>query len=467
MRTAIEIVEAVRARRTSAVAVMEECLAEIAAKNERVNAFVFVDEALALERAAAVDRALEDGRDPGPLAGVPFGIKDLRDRCEGMPTTRGSLFFRDAPPSERDSVHVARLRAAGAVPVGMVASAEFGMDGVTHTLAFGTTRNPWNLERTPSGSSGGSAAAVAAGMVPLATASDAGGSIRCPAHYCGLVGLKPSHGRIARDDGASDRATLGALTTTVADTARYLDVVAGPHVARSHVAAGAHGPLRERDRDARRRPGLRAAWSLDLGYAPVEPEVAALVEAAARRLVARRAARAGAASRRAGQHLHELEPDDDGGVRARARARRLSCPIASTRSARARASSSTACGARRRAIISSPQRRERQLEAQLAELFADIDVLLTPTSGCVAFAAEGPLPEVIAGRDASETHGDPFTMAANIGWMPSISVPAGITSEGLPVGLLITGPRHRDEVVLRLARILERECPWPRHPPGW
>ena len=94
-------------------------------------------------------------------------------------------------------------------------------------------------------------------------------------------------------------------------------------------------------------------------------------------------------------------------------------------------------------------------------------MLLTPTSGCVAFAAEGPLPEVIAGRDASETHGDPFTMAANIGWMPSISVPAGITSEGLPVGLLITGPRHRDEVVLRLARILERECPWPRHPPGW
>ena len=185
-------------------------------------------------------------------------------------------------------MHIARLRAAGAVPVGMVASAEFGMDGVTHTLAFGTTRNPWNLERTPSGSSGGSAAAVAAGMVPLATASDAGGSIRCPAHYCGLVGLKPSHGRIARDDGASDRATLGALTTTVADTARYLDVVAGPHLA-DRMSLPAPTVRYESAIETLETAGLRAAWSLDLGYAPVEPEVAALVEAAARRLVEPRA----------------------------------------------------------------------------------------------------------------------------------------------------------------------------------
>jgi aspartyl-tRNA(Asn)/glutamyl-tRNA(Gln) amidotransferase subunit A len=465
VRTAIEIVEAIRARRTSAVAVMEECLAEIAAKNERVNAFVFVDEALALERAAAVDRALEDGRDAGTLAGVPFGIKDLRDRCEGMPTTKGSFFFRDAPPSERDSVHVARLRAAGAVPVGMVASAEFGMDGVTHTLAFGTTRNPWNLERTPSGSSGGSAAAVAAGMVPLATGSDAGGSIRCPAHYCGLVGLKPSHGRIARDDGASDRATLGALTTTVPDTARYLDVVAGPHVL-DRMSLPAPTIRYESAIETLDVAGLRAAWSLDLGYAPVEPEVAALVEAAARRLV--RAAGLELVPRRVelvntymssnlmmtAVFARELELDG----------------ILPDRIDEISPGPRFFLDRMRRATPRDhqlAQRREHQLEAQLADLFDDVDVLLTPTSGCVAFAAEGPLPELIAERDASETHGDPFTMAANIGWMPSISVPAGITREGLPVGLLITGARHRDEVVLRLARILERESPWPRHPPGW
>ena len=133
MKTAIEIAEAVRARRVTATTVMEECLAEIAIKNDRVNAFVFIDEGLALARAAEIDRRIAAGVDPGPLAGVPFGIKDLRDRCEGMPCTRGSLFFRDAPPAARDTVHVAKLRAAGAVPVGMVASAEFGMDGVTHT----------------------------------------------------------------------------------------------------------------------------------------------------------------------------------------------------------------------------------------------------------------------------------------------------------------------------------------------
>jgi aspartyl-tRNA(Asn)/glutamyl-tRNA(Gln) amidotransferase subunit A len=465
VKTAIEIVEAVRARRTSAVAVMEECLAEIAAKNKRVNAFVFVDEALALERAAAVDRALEDGRDPGPLAGVPFGIKDLRDRCEGMPTTKGSLFFRDAPRSERDSVHVARLRAAGAVPVGMVASAEFGMDGVTHTLAFGTTRNPWNLERTPSGSSGGSAAAVAAGMVPLATGSDAGGSIRCPAHYCGLVGLKPSHGRIARDDGASDRATLGALTTTVPDTARYLDVVAGPHVL-DRMSLPAPTVRYESAIETLDVAGLRAAWSLDLGYAPVEPEVAVLVEAAARRLIE------GAHLELVARQVELVNTYMSSNLMMTATfARELELDgVLPGRIDEISPGPRFFLDRMRQATPRDHQlaaRLERQLEAQLADLFADIDVLLTPTSGCVAFAAEGPLPEVIAGRDASETHGDPFTMAANIGWMPSISVPAGITSEGLPVGLLITGPRHRDEVVLRLARILERESPWPRHPPGW
>ena len=301
-------------------------------------------------------------------------------------------------------------------------------------------------------------------MVPLATGSDGGGSIRCPAHYCGLVGLKPSHGRIARDDGSGDRTTLGALTATVGDTARYLDVVAGPH-ALDRMSLPRHGPLRERDRDARRggasrrlvgRPRLRSGRARGGGTH----------RAAARRLIA--AARLTLVPRlvelvntymssnlmMTATFARELELDGylpdrideispgprfflDRLLRATPRGHLLA------------------------------ERRERELQAQLSALFADVDVLLTPTSGCVAFAAEGPLPEVIAGRDASETHGDPFTMAANLGWLPSISVPAGITSEGLPVGLLITGALHRDEVVLRLARILERESPWPLRPQGW
>ncbi|HEX2464556.1 MAG TPA: amidase family protein, partial [Thermoanaerobaculia bacterium] len=303
------------------------------------------------------------------------------------------------------------------------------------------------------------------GMVPLATGSDAGGSIRCPAHYCGLVGLKPSHGRIARDDGASDRGTLGALTATVADTARYLDVVSGPHPL-DRMSLPAPTIRYESAIESLEVAGLRAAWSVDLGYAPVESEVAALTEAAARRLVT--AARLELVPRRV-ELVNTYMSSNLMMTAVFARELELQ-GILPDRIDEISPGPRFFLDRMRRATARDhllAERRERQLEAQLAELFADIDVLLTPTSGCVAFAAEGPLPEVIAGRDASETHGDPFTMAANIGWMPSISLPAGITSEGLPVGLLITGPRHRDEVVLRLAHILERESPWPLHPSGW
>jgi aspartyl-tRNA(Asn)/glutamyl-tRNA(Gln) amidotransferase subunit A len=444
---------------------MEECLAAIAATNPRVNAFVFVDPALARSRAEEVDRRRARGIDPGALAGVPFGIKDLRDRCEGMPCTKGSLFFRDSAKETRDTVHVARLRAAGAVPVGMVASAELGMDGVTHTRLWGTTRNPWNLALTPSGSSGGSAAAVAAGMVPIATGSDGGGSIRCPAHYTGLVGLKPSHGRIPRDDGVSDRTALGALTTTVADTARYLDAVAGPDVA-DRMSLPAPSIRYEQAIESLPTAGLRAVWSPDLGYAPVEPEVAALAEAAAQRLIEAAALERDDREVRlvntymssnlmlTAAFAHELELDGflPGRIDELSPGPRFFLDLMRRATPRE---------------LLEAERRERLLLSQLRDLFRDVDVLLTPTSGCVAFAAEGPLPEVIAGRDAAETHGDPFTMAANIGWLPSISVPAGLSSAGLPIGLLITGRAHRDDVVLRLARLLEQASPWPRHPPGW
>ena len=175
---------------------------------------------------------------PGRLAGVPIGVKDMRDDCAGLPTRNGSLLTVDAQPATADTEHIARLRRAGAIIVGKTATAEFGLDGVTHTLLHGTTRNPWNLQRTPSGSSGGSSAAVAAAMVPLATGGDGLGSIRCPAGFTGLVGHKPSLGRIPRANGFADTSCPGCLTTTVRDTARYLDVVAGPGRSRPHDVAG-------------------------------------------------------------------------------------------------------------------------------------------------------------------------------------------------------------------------------------
>src|SRR5437867_1560155 len=195
MRTVIETAEAVRRGELKATAVLDECLDAIAAGNERLNAFVHLDPDLARDAASAVDDVVARGEDPGPLAGVPFGVKDLED-CAGMPTSQGSLLYKGRGPVAHDSVHVARLRAAGAVPIGKTAAPEFGVTAFTHTKAWGTTRNPWDPARTPGGSSGGSAAAVAAGLVPFATASDGGGSTRIPASFTGLVGMKPSHGRI-------------------------------------------------------------------------------------------------------------------------------------------------------------------------------------------------------------------------------------------------------------------------------
>jgi aspartyl-tRNA(Asn)/glutamyl-tRNA(Gln) amidotransferase subunit A len=458
-----ETVKAITSREASAREIMQNCLEVIHQKNSEVNAFVYLDEQQALASADDIDRRLSAGETVGPLAGVPFGVKDLRDRCIGMPMRNGSLITQDAEPDVSDSLHIARLRAAGAIPIGKVATAEFGLDGVTHTLAHGTTRNPWNLERTPAGSSGGSSAAVCAGMVPLATGGDGLGSIRVPAGYTGLVGLKPSLGRIPRGDGFADTISPGAVTMTVADTARYLDVVAGPDDC-DRMTLPAVNTVYEDIIETLNVAGLKAVWSVDLGFAPVEPEVATvcrdavdqLVSAAGLELIAEEfnctnpyiAWNALAAVRLREQfeyagylpdHLDKISPGP------------------------------------RRFIESYAYQDSRQLvefqqivmrtEQELADLFRRADVLLTPTACCVPYAAEGPLPEVIDGRDASQTNGEPFTALGSIGWNPSISVPAGLSSDGLPIGLLINVRRHRDDIALRLARISEQANPWSRHPP--
>ena len=195
MKTVVELADAVRSGKLRATDAVADAFARIRARDGKINAFVFLDETAAMDQAKAVDARVARGEDPGPLAGAPFGVKD-NEFVAGMPTRRGSLLCKDALPEPEDSVHIARLRRAGGIPIGKVAMSEFGLDGVTHTIAHGTTRNPWRLDRTSSGSSGGSSAAVSAGMVPFCTGSDALGSIRCPAGFTGLVGLKPSKGRI-------------------------------------------------------------------------------------------------------------------------------------------------------------------------------------------------------------------------------------------------------------------------------
>jgi aspartyl-tRNA(Asn)/glutamyl-tRNA(Gln) amidotransferase subunit A len=460
--TVIELAESVRAGERKAGDVLDEYLARLAAGNEALNAFVHVDEGLAREAAEAVDRAIAQGEDPGLLAGVPFGVKDLED-CMGMPTSKGSLLYKGRPPVSEDSVHVARLRAAGAVPVGKTAAPEFGTLNFTKTKAWGVTRNPWETTRTPGGSSGGSAAAVAAGIMPFATASDGGGSTRIPASFSGLVGLKPSHGRIPHP-GADGSLTsvYGALTTTVADAARHLDVVAGPDD-RDRMSLPPPTLSYERAIEELDVRGLRARWSVDLGFAVTDPEVAQLTATAAEAL----ATAAGLVVDDEPIHLTDpvktwlsagaldlwlsLEPGMWPGVAddlTRYSRQSLDQTVDYPVSKFARAH----------------QRRE-QLGYDVAALFREVDVVLCPTTAVPAFAAEGPPPDEIAGQTVGPAMCTPFTMLANLCWNPAISVPAGVTAGGLPVGLQIIARRHHDEVPLRLARLFEQARPWPRHAP--
>lgn len=462
-RNAVEIAEAVRSGRASARQVVEASFARIREQDGAINSVVYLDEEGALAMADAVDARVQRGEDPGLLAGVPFGIKDLRDRCAGMPTRNGSLITKDAEPDRSDSPQIERLKRAGAIPLGKVATAEFGLDGVTHTLLHGTTRNPWNLERTPSGSSGGSSAAVAAGLVPLATGGDGLGSIRCPAGFTGMVGHKASLGRIPRTDGFADTSCPGAITATVADTARYLDVVSGPDD-RDRMTLPATRDCYETAIESLEVRGLKVVWSVNLGFAPVEPEVAAICEEAARRLVAAAGLDLVATDYActnpyiAWNALAAVQLRQDFEYRGFLPDRLDDISPGPRRFIERYAYQDT------KRLVEFRQTVMRT-EQEMAELFRKVDVLLTPTACCVPYAAEGPLPEVIAGMDASETNGEPFTALASIGWNPSVSVPAGLSSDRLPVGLLINVRRHRDDIALRLARILEQARPWPLQAP--
>ncbi|MGH9301778.1 MAG: amidase [Acidimicrobiales bacterium] len=464
MRTAIAIATEVRAGRLRALDILDECLARIEAANPRLNAFVHVDAELARSGAEGIDAAVARGEDPGPLAGVPFGVKDL-ERCAGMPTSYGSLLYQGRTPGRTDSIHISRLRAAGAVPVGMTAVPEFGAIYLTTSKAWGVTRNPWNLERTPGGSSGGSAAAVAGGLVPMATAEDGGGSTRIPGAMCGLPGFKPSFGRIPLQAGLpSQTACPGILATTVADVARHLDVTAGPddrdRTSLPAVPFRYEGVIEDLDvRD------LRVAWSPDLGFAVVDPDVTqvaeeaamALVKAAGVKLIERPIAltdpvRVWLASG-AMDLWFDLEKDtwpggrDDLDVFAR-------FGLDSTKD------------------IVVPQMAEimknrYRLEAEVAEVFDDVDIVLSPATAITACQAGGPLPTTIAGQGVNPAMAVPFTMVANLCWNPAISLPAGLSPEGLPVGMQVMGRRHGDDVVLRLARIFEQARPWPTHALGF
>ena len=454
---------AVRHGELSARELVQVALDRVADEQQRLNAFVHVDAEGALAAADAIDRARAAGEPLGPLAGVPFAVKDLED-CIGMPTTRGSRWYADAPPATRDDIHVERFRAAGAIPIGKTAAPEFGAFGYTASPLHGVTRNPWNPDRTPGGSSGGTAAAVSAGAIPFGTASDGGGSIRGPAASCGLPGLKPTFGRVptfgvTRHAG---NAVNFALATTVADTALLFDIAAGPDM-RDRTSLPTAGSSYLDAIEQLDVAGLRAAWSPDLGFATTDPEVVAITERAATTLV-------GAAG--LVDSGVDVQIDDFIRIYAFMESADQFVDVPDDWEARLDELDPLVVGGwQRNRTVTLPQfakveKARRGLELQVASLFDRIDVLLTPTNPCAPFAAEGPMPTEIAGQRCHAGSAALLTILANIANLPSITVPAGLTADGLPIGLMITTARHRDDQCLRLARIFEQAAPWPLHAPS-
>ncbi len=429
----------------------------------KTNPIVTLDAEGARKAAAQIDERIKHGEDPGLLAGVPILVKDMED-VAGLPTTHGSIPFKDNIATE-DCTSVARLRAAGAVIVGKAATSEMGFVAYTSTKLHGVTRNPWNLERTPAGSSGGSAAAVAGGLVPIATAGDGGGSIRIPASYTGLVGMKGTYGRIPkgpRTEYAMLAAVKGTVARSVRDAARWYDITAGYDI-RDPLSLPRREDGWEANLGSVNLRGLRVAISPNLGNAVVHPDVERVVIEAADVLVEAAGLKrvdvevkvpengiawavSGLPSLVAdmGDRWPDCEPD-------------LTMEIAF-------AMRSVPTFKAKHAARTELFRVE--MNEAMADLLEKTDIVLCATSPMEPFKAEGPMPSIVGEVHVSPYNAGALTIPANLSGFPAISVPAGLNVNGLPVGLQAYARRHEDALLLDLALAMERAQPWPLVAPG-
>jgi amidase len=450
-QTARELARRIRARDLSAREVMAAHFDRIADLNPRVNAIVTLDADGAMARAAAADERLARGEPVGPLHGLPVAHKDLL-LTRGMRTTFGSPIYRDFVPAE-DSLIVERLRAAGAIAIGKTNTPEFGAGSQTFNPVFGATLNPYDATRTCGGSSGGAAAALACGMLPIADGTDMGGSLRNPASFCGVVGLRPSPGRVPSWPAADAWSTLsvdGPMARTAADAALMLDAIAGPDPKSPVSIDTPHGafsaPL---DREWR---GVRIAWWDTLGGMPVDAGVRRVVDA--QRPV----------FGLLGCELAAAEPDfsDFDAVFKVVRALAFLAGVAPRIGARRDQVKDTILweidrGARLTpAEIAAALTKRTELYHRMRQFMERHEFFVLPTVQVPPFSVDQPYPTAIDG----------VQMETYIDWMqscyfisivgnPAISVPCGFTDDGLPVGLQIVG-RHRDDLgVLQLAHAYE------------
>ena len=429
----------------------------------QLNAFLTVAGDQAMDGARAAEKQVMDGEELGALHGVPIGIKDL-EMTAGIRTTFGSLVYKDHVP-DNDSGIVERVRRSGAIILGKTNTPEFGVSGTTENRLGDDCRNPWDTTRTTGGSSGGAGAAVAAGLCPLATGSDAGGSIRIPASFCGVYGIKPTLGRVPRFGGVARAAPnpvsqAGPMTLDVESAALMLQVLAGPDK-RDVIALREPAPdyLADIDRGIQ---GVRIAWSPDLGEAAVDPEVVEITRRAAavfeelgatveepkieiKEPYQRLAPIAGANLYAAYGYVLD-EHRDDLSDNARGRLER----------------GREVTGAQYAGAL----RYLEELRSQMGGLMESYDLLLTPTMAVTAFPI-GQRPDTIGGRQVeSDWAFNPFNVVFNATQQPAASVPCGFNSDGLPVGLHVIGRREDEVSVLQASKAFEGARPWAdKRPP--
>ena len=455
LRSAVETHRRLQSRELSAVEVMEACLRQVERLNGTLNAICTVSER-ALEEAQAADAQAARGDELGLLHGLPVGIKDVTPTA-GLRTTYGSKLFADYVP-DFDALVVERLKRAGAIILGKTNTPEFAVGANTFNELFGVTRNPWNPELSAGGSTGGGAAALASGMIFLAQGSDLGGSLRIPAAFCGVVGLRPSPGlvptwptRLLWDS----LSVTGPMARRTEDVALLLQAMHGP---------SSRSPLRQSsERDfvgalqGTTANGLRVAFSEDVAKLGVQPEIQAICRRAAFELTAHGAAveemgldlsfARGAFGRLRGEWMvsHHLErlavldalgPNLSGNIRA-------GLEVTSQELAEAE--------------------RDRGRVWEIFQIFFErFDLLLTPTVAVPPFPAEDSYPTTVAGQKM-KTYVDWFapTFVLSLTALPIASVPCGLDGNGLPVGLQIVGPPEGEEKVLGLAKAIEEACPLP------
>jgi len=462
--SATELAHLIQQRETSSVELIDDFFARCERVNPSVNAIVAIDPEVARNEAVRSDaRALRRER-LSPLDGIPVTVKD-NIFVAGFRATWGSRLFEGfSPPC--DDIAIARLRSAGANLLAKTNTPEFALAAHTDNLLFGPTRNPWDLNLTPGGSSGGAVAALAVGLAPLAIGTDAGGSIRRPASYAGVVGFRPSTGRIPRAFGfpalAHDFQVVAPAARTVDDTYLLFRTMAGPDMRDRASLCFADYPLPESLAHVP-LPKLRIRCVFGIDNAPVDKEVRDNVEAAAKTLAS--------LGHCVDEGLPPYELDAVERVWSILSTAGLARVVTRQHDWSARVHPASRAAAERGLAVSAQEYvnaldATQELRLMLATFFEKVDFLLMPTSASLPWVIGKPYPEVIAGREAGSRGAALFATFVNVAGLPAVSVPVAPSAGGIPIGMQLVGPFGGDLLLLRLAREFEQAVPWAaRFPP--